>query len=86
MSEEKYAHRFNQGYLLTKYAPEIADLIPFAKSKSEDIEALLDGRTKYIDDRLEDITPPWLARDPELNKPEPESPSRDIDDIEPELD
>lgn len=49
-NEREYIDGFNQGYIMTKYAPEMQDLISFAQGSSDRFDGLRDGQEQYFDD------------------------------------
>ncbi len=81
--EEEYIEFVNYGYYLSKYAPEMADLIVHAKGSSSKLEALHDGRELFLDEEFDDIKPDWL-KDHDYDKDDLKTKDKNRD-IEPEV-
>jgi len=82
-NEEEYIEWLNHGYYLSKYAPEMADLIVHAKGDTSKLNALQDGRNIYLDEEFEELKPDWLTKDDFDNNDEKE---KGLDkDNEPEM-
>jgi hypothetical protein len=82
-NEEEYIEFVNYGYYLSKYAPDMADLIVHAKGSSSKLEALHDGREIFLDEEFDDIKPDWL-KDHDYDKETKKT--KDLNrDIEPDI-
>lgn len=58
---EEYLKRFNQGYLMAQYMPELADqLIPDIEKADSGLKA---GMQQYSHERMKDLRPEWLKDD-----------------------
>lgn len=81
-----YLKGFNEGYLLKKYLPELADKLLQAESHSSRSNGFKDGVTEYVHELEKAKYPAWLREDrySDLGNEPDRSKERDRDDLEPE--
>lgn len=60
-SEAKYQKGFNEGYLISKHEPDLAEKLSQVKSDNPRMEGFLDGRNEFIQEKAH--YPQWLKRD-----------------------
>lgn len=58
---DNYLKGFNNGYILSKYSPELAEKLSQVKSESPRMEGFRDGRTEFVNEKSH--YPQWLKRD-----------------------
>jgi hypothetical protein len=90
MQDEKtyvaeYKKGFNQGYLIAQHLPDLATQLASVKNTTPQIEGFQDGRNEFLQEKeigkpLEQPQSKFLQRDEP--SPEPEQPSKEIDDLE----
>ncbi len=79
-----YQKRFNEGYTIAKYLPELASQLTEAM-KDKEPNGFQDGRQQFLSEQVKDKRPAWLTgKRPAKAEPQPDK-SKDRD-IEPELD
>jgi hypothetical protein len=59
--EAKYQKGFNEGYLISKHEPELAEKLSSVKSDHPRMEGFRDGRTEQTKEK--ERYPEWLKRD-----------------------
>lgn len=59
----EFTRRFNDGYTLTKYMPDIASQIAEAVKGTESGHGFIHGREQYLQELAKLRTPSWLKRD-----------------------
>ncbi|WP_273209111.1 hypothetical protein [Runella zeae] len=80
----EYQKRFNEGYTIAKYLPELASQLTEAM-KDHESNGFQDGRQQFFSEQPKDKRPAWLSG----NRPAKAEPQLDKNkdrDIEPELD
>lgn len=79
----EYKKRFNEGYALAKYMPEVAEILAQSLKDNERANGFRDGRNQYLNEQVKDKLPSWLSGTrPTKEKYQPDK-SKDRD-IEPE--
>lgn len=76
----EFVRKFNDGYTLTKYMPDIASQIADAVKETESGQGFINGREQYLKELAKERTPNWLKRDNSRNYTTDKSKG----DIEPE--
>lgn len=59
----EYQTGFNEGYIIAKYLPELADQLRQVKSESLHMNGFRDGRNEFIHERAKEHAPQWLKKD-----------------------
>jgi len=59
--EIKYQKGFNEGYLISKHEPDLAEKLSQIKSDNPRMEGFRDGRSELIQEK--EHYPQWLKRD-----------------------
>lgn len=77
-----YIQGFNEGYVITKHMPDLAEQIANVKTDAPRLEGFRDGREQFVIEAIKEREPKWMHRDLDKTQ-EPEEPSKDRD-IEPE--
>ncbi|MDF7816757.1 hypothetical protein P1X15_04085 [Runella sp. MFBS21] len=80
----EYQKRFNEGYTIAKYMPELARQLT-AAMKDKEPNGFQDGQRQFLSEQPKDKRPAWLTGNrPAKAEPQPDK-NKDRD-IEPELD
>lgn len=81
-----YQKGFNEGYLMKKHLPDLADKIVHAIDPSERGTGFRDGKAQCELEQKNDRYPRWLRDDrlSNLDKGKDETKGKDRDDMEPE--
>lgn len=80
----EYQKRFNEGYTIAKYMPELARQLTEAM-KDKEPNGFQDGQHQYLSEQPKDKRPAWLSGNRLAKAPQSPDKSKDRD-IEPELD
>ena len=59
--DKDYITGFNDGYILSKYAPDLAEQLAKIKSNHPRMEGLRDGKAEFVNEKVH--YPAWLKRD-----------------------
>lgn len=59
--DKDYITGFNDGYILSKYAPDLAEQLAKIKSDHPRMEGLRDGKAEFVNEKSH--YPDWLKRD-----------------------
>jgi hypothetical protein len=62
-TDPQYVRRFNEGYILAKYAPELFEKLSKTKNDRVNLRALQDGRQQFLSEHVKDKLPDWLKND-----------------------
>ena len=81
----EYQKRFNEGYTIAKYMPELAQQLTEAIKDREPDNGFQDGRNQYLSEQVKDKRPAWLSGNRPA-KAEPQPDKNKDKGIEPELD
>jgi hypothetical protein len=73
-----FQKRFNDGYLIAKYMPELAEKLQ--SEKTLDGHAIKEGIEQFQQEQTKDLKPSWLTKD-RTNLPDRDT-SKDKDDKE----
>ncbi len=57
----EYQKRFNEGYTIAKYMPELAQQLTEAIKDHEPDNGFQDGRSQFLSEQVKDKTPAWLS-------------------------
>ncbi len=79
-----YLKGFNEGYLLKKHLPELADTLASAVNGSMRDAGFKDGRMQLFYEKEMELLPDWLKRDYSEDRDNYSDKAKDKDDIEPE--
>lgn len=60
---EQYISGFNQGYLLARHLPELAEKLTKIEGKSDRVLGMKEGIEQYVLEQSKDRTPDWLKKD-----------------------
>lgn len=63
--DPEYIRKFNQGYILAKYMPELSEQISKSKSETSNFRAIQDGRQQFLSEEALSKAPSWLKPDPQ---------------------
>lgn len=80
-----YQKRFNEGYTIAKYMPELAQQLTEATKNHESNNGFRDGHRQFLSEQVKDKRPAWLSGNRPAKTPQPPNKNKDRD-IEPELD
>ena len=58
-----YIKSFNDGYLISKYRPELAEKLAESLKDTKNGEGFRDGKNQYREEAKLDRYPAWLTRD-----------------------
>lgn len=83
--QPEYQKRFNEGYTIAKYMPELAKQLSEAMKDKETDNGFQDGHRQYLSEQVKDKRPTWLSGNRPA-KAQPQSDKNKDRDIEPELD
>ncbi|RYZ82763.1 MAG: hypothetical protein EOP04_21410, partial [Proteobacteria bacterium] len=61
--EADYVKGFNEGYMLAKYAPDLAEQLAKATGTGSRLEGVKDAREVYLGEQREERLPNWLKKD-----------------------
>jgi len=75
----EYIKGFNDGYMLAKYTPELADKLAQVETTSPRIEGLKDGRERFAFEENSKHRSSWLKKDRSSVKDDKELTDRDFD-------
>lgn len=67
--EADYVRGFNEGYMLAKYASELAEQLAKVTGIGSRLEGAKDASEVYLSEQFEEHLPDWLKDDP-FNQPE----------------
>ncbi|SDN09741.1 hypothetical protein [Siphonobacter aquaeclarae] len=76
--DPRYVRGFNDGYLFTKYLPELAEKLSQAEAKTPRMEGFADGRKEYLAEKARDKFPDWLKGDRQ-ERPSTKDKGKDLD-------
>lgn len=77
--EEQYQKRFNEGYLIAQYKPDLAKQLNKSLENNLDSNGLKEGMEQFSKDKAQEKYPSWL-KDKSPNKPQTKSDrSKDLD-------
>jgi hypothetical protein len=83
-----YIKGFNEGYIIARDMPQLAEILAKVESNSERLKGLKAGREQYNHEQikqLRNLLPGWLKKESSLKSKSSPSRSKDLDrDIEPE--
>ncbi len=79
----EYQKRFNEGYTIAKYMPELAEQLLSAMKEHEPKNGFQDGRRQYLSEQGKDKRPAWLSGN-RSSKAKPQLDKNKGRDIEPE--
>lgn len=79
----EYQKRFNEGYTIAKYMPELAEQLSIALKDNERGNGFRDGRNQYLTEQVKDKLPSWLSGTRPAKEENQPDKSKDRD-IEPE--
>lgn len=74
--ETSYQKGFNEGYIISKHMPELADKLAQVKSTEPRMEGFRDGREEFMQEKS--YRPKWMTRDISSPQP-PKDKDKDID-------
>lgn len=57
----EYQKRFNEGYTIAKYLPELAQQLTEAMKGNESGNGFQDGRRQFLSEHVKDKIPTWLS-------------------------
>ena len=57
----EYQKRFNEGYTIAKYMPELAQQLTEAIKDKETDNGLQDGHRQFLSEQVKDKLPSWLS-------------------------
>lgn len=57
----EYQKRFNEGYTIVKYMPELAEQLAKATQDNERGNGFQQGRNQYLNEQVKDKLPGWLS-------------------------
>ena len=81
-----YQQGYNDGYLIAKHEPELADQLKNLPDRTPRMEGFEAGRIQLLRDRFKERLPEWVKDDPEKDIDQSLEPEKDKDQsIEPEL-
>ncbi|HRH03865.1 MAG TPA: hypothetical protein PLN13_03515 [Bacteroidia bacterium] len=77
--EKEYQKRFNEGYLIAQYKPELAKQLNKSLENNLESNGLKEGIEQYSQDKAQEKYPSWL-KDKSPSKPQTKSNrSKDLD-------
>lgn len=62
--EADYVKGFNEGYMLAKHAPDLAEQLAKATGTGSRLEGAKDAREVYLNEQFNEKLPGWLKDDP----------------------
>lgn len=81
-----YQQGFNDGYLITRHEPDLADKLKNLPDTTPRMEGFQAGRKQLLRDKFKERLPEWVKDDPERDVDQSIEPDKDMDQgIEPEL-
>lgn len=57
----EYQKRFNEGYTIAKYMPELAQQLAQATKDNERSNGFQEGRNQYLSEQVKEKLPSWLS-------------------------
>ncbi|MFN8343995.1 MAG: hypothetical protein U0X91_03270 [Spirosomataceae bacterium] len=57
----EYRKRFNEGYALAKYLPEVAEILAQSLKENERGNGFRDGHRQFLNEQSKDKRPAWLS-------------------------
>ncbi len=77
----EYLKRFNEGYALAKYMPEVAEILAQSLKDNDRGSGFKDGRNQYLSEQVKDKLPGWLggSRSAKVQKQPDKAKNRDIE-------
>lgn len=81
----EYQKRFNEGYTIAKYMPDLAQQLAQAMKGNERSTGFQEGRQQYLSEQVKGKLPSWLSGERSAKSEQQPDKSKDRD-IEPELD
>lgn len=75
----EYLKGFNEGYMLAKEAPELADKLSHVKSDTERLQGLQDGRKQYVLEKVREMRPRRMSDHSNLKTDKEKDNSKDKD-------
>ncbi len=82
-SPSEYQKRFNEGYTIAKYMPELAQQLTEAMKERDADNGFRDGYRQFSSEQIKDKLPSWLSGNRPA-QPEPQPDKNKDRDIEPE--
>lgn len=82
----EYQKRFNEGYALAKYLPDVADILAQSLKDNQRGDGFRDGRQQFLSEQVnKDKLPSWLSGQRGVKAPQRPDKNKDRD-LEPEHD
>ena len=83
-SEALYQRGFNEGYIIAKYNPDLAEMLKVINNDTPRLDGFRDGLDQFVIEKSREIdTPPWLETIPEPENKTIDDRADDID-LEPD--
>lgn len=80
----EYQKRFNEGYTIAQYMPELAEQLTAAMKNNERSNGFQEGRNQYLREQIKDKLPSRLTGHPPAPSPDKQSDKTKNRDMEPE--
>ena len=69
----EYQKRFNEGYTIAKYMPELAQQLSSAMKDKEPSNGFQDGQRQFLSEQVKEKLPAWLSGNrPTKAQPQPD--------------